>query len=129
MGMFDFYRPIPDLPCPQCLASNLEWQGQDGPCALFVWEQGRSEPADQLVPDECRSPTGSRAEAQLPARFEIYTDCRCPTFLRAVGFTVAGVWTRTELLSPANAIAYPHESEREFQKRLAACGAHPGHAY
>jgi len=128
MGMFDQYRPTPDLQCPECLASGLEWQGQDGPCALFVWQQGQSDPVDQLVPDECRSPGDVRADARLPVRFEIFAECRCPTFLRAVGFTENGTWTRTELLSPANAVAYSHESEREFRRRLAACLAHPGHA-
>lgn len=128
MGMFDQYRPLPDLPCPDCLASGLEWQGQEGPCHLFVWEQGQPTPVDQLVPDECRISSADPAEIRLPSRFEIYAECQCPTFLIAVGTTEDGVWTKTALLNPANAIAYPHESEREFQKRLAVCAAHPGHA-
>jgi hypothetical protein len=70
----------------------------------------------------------AREEFRLPVRFEIYATCECPTSLDAVGFTESGVWTRTELLSPTNAVAYPHESEREFQKRLAALAEHLGHA-
>ena len=128
MGMFDYYRPKPDLLCPVCGLSDPEWQGKDGPCALFLWEQGQSSPVDQLVDDECKISLEDRAKVRLPVRFEIYTDCRCPTSLDAVGFSEHGVWTRTELLSPTNAVAYPDESEREFRKRMAAFAEHPGHA-
>ena len=128
MGMFDHYRPKPELQCPVCRASGLEWQGKDGPCALYVWEPGQAGPVDHLVPDECKWSPEDQAKVRLPVRFEIYAECGCPTFLDAVGFTEHGVWTRTELLSPTNAVAYPHESEREFSKRLAAFAEHPGHA-
>ena len=93
-----------------------------------MWEQGQSCPVDQLVDDKCRISLKDRTDVRLPVRFEIYAECRCPTFLGAVGVTEHGVWTRTELLSPTNAVAYPHESEREFSKRLAAFAEHPGHA-
>jgi hypothetical protein len=128
MGMFDHYRPKPGIDCSVCGASYLEWQGKDGPCALFVWEQGQFGPVDQLVDEECKISPEDRAEVRLPVRFEIYAECGCPTFLDAVGFTEHGVWTLTELLSPTNAVAYPHESEREFKKRLAAFTEHPGYA-
>jgi hypothetical protein len=128
MGMFDYYRPKEELVCSVCAASNLEWQGKDGPCELFVWEEGESAPVDQAVDDECRVALADRGKLRLPVRFEIYGVCRCPTSLRAVGFTEHGVWKRTELLSPANAVAYPHESDSEFRQRLAALAKHPGHA-
>jgi hypothetical protein len=128
MGMFDHYRPKPDIGCRVCGAAHLEWQGKDGPKALFVWEQGQLAPVGQLVDEECKILPEDRAEVRLPVRFEIYAECRCSTFLGAVGVTEHGVWKRTELLSPTNAVAYPHESEREFQKRLAAFAEHPGHA-
>ena len=96
--------------------------------ALFVWEQGQSAPTDQLVDDECKISFDDRAEVRLPVRFEIYAECGCPTYLQAAGITEHGVWTRVELLSPTNALAYPHEGEREFRKRLAAFAEHPGHA-
>ena len=127
MGMFDYYRPKPDLPCSVCGATQLEWQGKDGPGALFVWEQGQPSPIDQLADDECKISPEDRAAVCLPARFEIYAKCGCPTFLGAVGFTEYGVWTRTELLTATNAIAYPDESERQFRKRLAAYVEHSGH--
>ena len=126
--MFDHYRPKPDFSCPVCGASRLEWQGTDGPCALFIWEQGQPAPVDQLADEECKISLEARAEIRLPGRFEIHARCGCPTFLTAVGVTEHGVWTWTELLSPTNAAAYPHESEREFRKRLAAFAEHPGHA-
>jgi hypothetical protein len=126
--MFDYYRPKPDIQCPVCGAAGLEWQGKSRPCALFVWEQGQAAPVDQLVDDECKISSEARGEVRLPVRFEIYAGCRCPTSLDAVGLTEHGVWTRTELLSPMNAVAYPHESDREFRKRLAAFAEHPGHA-
>lgn len=128
MGMFDHYRPKPALQCPVCGVFGEGWQGKGGPCGLFVWEQGQAAPVDQLVDEECQISAEARAKFRLPTRFEIYTDCRCPTSLDAVGFTEHGVWMRTELLSPTNALAYPHESEREFRKRLAAFAEHPGHA-
>jgi len=127
MGMFDYYRPKPDIQCPVCGASGLEWQGKDGPSALFVWEQGHAGPIDHLVPDECKWKPGERAQARLPGRFEIYAKCRCPTFLEAVGVAEGGVWIRTELLGPDNAVAYPQESERQFRERLSVLGKHPGH--
>lgn len=100
MGMFDYYRPKPGLSCAVCGTTNLEWQGKDGRCGLFVWEQGQPAPVDQLVDDECKILPQDRAEMRLPVRFEIYAKCECPTFLEAVGITEHGVWTRTELLSP-----------------------------
>ena len=90
-GMFDHYHPKPALLCPICGASGLEWQGKDGPCALFVWEQGQAAPVDHRVDDECKISLDDRAEIRLPIRFEIYAKCRCPTFLAAVGVVADGV--------------------------------------
>jgi hypothetical protein len=128
MGMFDHYRPTPQIACPICGASNLEWQGKSGPCALFIWEQGHAAPVDQIGSDDFKLPPEKRATWRLPERFEIYAQCRCPTFLTAVGFTIQGVWTQTEILTPKNAVAYPDESEREYRRRLAGYAEHPGHA-
>jgi hypothetical protein len=127
MGLFDYYHPKPDIQCPVCGASGLDWQGKDRPNALYVWEQGQSGPVDHLVPDECKWSPEEQAQVRLPFRFEIYAQCKCPTFLEAVGTTEDGVWTRTELLNPANALVYRHESDRQFRKRLAALAKHPGH--
>ena len=125
--MFDHYRPKPDLKCPVCGESGKGWQGKGGPNGLFVWEQGKAEAVDQRVDESSKLRPEARVEFRLPARFEIYTNCECPTPLTAVGFTEQGVWTRTELLSPSNAVASPYESESEFQQRVAALAEHPGH--
>lgn len=115
--MFDYFRPLPDLACPACGQAGLEWRGTDGPCALLVWAQGQAAPVDQVTPEECQTPSERRYSFRLPARFEINADCQCPTSLAAVGTTEHETWTRTELLDPLNAIAYPHENERDFQRR------------
>jgi hypothetical protein len=98
MGMFDYYLPKPDLSCPICGAPGIDWQGKDGHCLLFVWEQGQAAPVDQAVDDECKVSLPDRTKSRLPSRFRIYATCQCPTFLEAIGTTDQGVWTRTELL-------------------------------
>ena len=42
MGMFDTYHVT--LICPLDGVSLSEWQGKDGPCDLYDWTTGRSEP-------------------------------------------------------------------------------------
>ena len=54
MGMFDWYEPSGALSCPVCSAELSEWQGKDGPCALFVWQQGFAVPVDQNVVENAR---------------------------------------------------------------------------
>ncbi len=127
MGFFDYYCPKPDVSCPVCGASGGDWQGKDGPCESFVWEQGHAAPVSQEF-GECNSSPEERAKVRLPVRFEIYRSCRCPTFLEAVGFAEDGVWRRTELLSPTNAVPYKGDSDRQFRKRLDAYAKQPGHA-
>ncbi len=126
--MFDQYRPKPGISCPVCGASSLEWQSKDGPCALFVWVEGHAAPVEQMASDDCKLPPEERDAWRLPDRFEMFAECLCRTPLGAVGFAEEGVWTRTELLSPGNAVAYPDESERQFRRRLMGYAEHPGHA-
>ncbi len=126
--MFDYFRPLPDIACPVCEQAGLEWHGTDGPCALLVWVQGQAAPVDQMAPEECRVSPERRESFRLPARFEINTDCRCPTALAAVGVTEHGTWTKTELLNPLNAVAYPHENERDFQRRRQSLAERTRHA-
>jgi hypothetical protein len=128
MGMFDHYRPKPDLKCPVCGTARLEWQGKDGPCGLFLWEQGHAAPVDQLVDDQWKISKEDLAKVRLPKRFEIYAQCQCSTFVSIVGFVEEGVWTRSEILDQANAVAYPGESESEFKERLLTLPKLPGHA-
>lgn len=99
MGMFDTYKPANALMCPVCGRRLTQWQGKDGPNALLVWEEGRSSPADQDVDDELRLPPVEVALLRLPARFLIYSyDCPDHQPVEAVGMTVSGTWSSTEML-------------------------------
>jgi hypothetical protein len=89
--------------------------------------QGKAAPIDHPVDPDCRVPDEELAKKRLPARFEIYAGCKCSIWVEAVGFTENGVWTRTELLSPDNAISYPHENQSDYCSRLACLARHPGH--
>jgi hypothetical protein len=96
--MFDWYRPIAEFKCPICELRLQEWQGKDGPNALFVWQEGIMAPIGQLVDEEVALPLLQRARARLPERFEIYSyDCprHQPIFARCEA--PDGVWTRTVL--------------------------------
>jgi hypothetical protein len=49
MGMFDWYKPTGEIECPVCGVVLIEWQGKDGPNALFVWSEGEGSPVDQPI--------------------------------------------------------------------------------
>lgn len=99
MGMFDYYQPAGPRHCPVCGRPLVEWQGKDGPNAIFVWAEGSPAPIDHDVDDDLRSPFHERQKFRLPRTFEIYSydcpehqpigaDCECDD---------SGVWTRTVL--------------------------------
>jgi hypothetical protein len=76
MGMFDWYHPSQELKCPVCDKPLREWQGKDGPNALYVWTQGRAEPIEQVMDDECKGPSEIMQTSRLPENFLIYShDC------------------------------------------------------
>src|SRR5690349_4171149 len=95
MGWFDAYVPRPSLKCPACGAELTRWQGNDGPCLLLVWEQGRREPHPTSA-EVCVDGIGP-----LPSEFLICSrDCACfPHGVEAVGRTSEGVWQSTEFLT------------------------------
>jgi hypothetical protein len=98
MGMFDYYRPSRPLTCPACGAELRKWQGKDGPCALFIWEQGVPWPIDQDVDDEMRVLPAERHRCRLPKVFVIYSyDCPRHQPIDARCSTENEVWTRTDL--------------------------------
>lgn len=120
MGMFDYYKPVPDLRCPICDGPLTEWQGKDGSCALFVWRQGFAAPTDQNVDDECRSDEEQITRARLPAGFYISSDdCGCSRFIEAIGQTSDGVWVTTTLVTAENTVQGPDENRNEYKARLA----------
>ena len=98
MGMFDWYKPEPLLSCPTCNATLREWQGKDGPCGLFVWQQGRLSPIDQEASDDVKLDRESIGRKRLPKQFQIYSyDCPNHAPIRANCETKDGVWTETEI--------------------------------
>ena len=80
MGLFDWYKPVPDLRCPVCETVLADWQGKDGACGLFVWQQGIAYPVSQEA-DESNIDEADRKKFSLPEKFEFYTDCEnCPDY-------------------------------------------------
>ena len=95
MGMFDYFDPDPELPCPACATPLTEWQSKDGLDALFVWRQGNPAPVEQRVDEEVRLLPEQLAQQRLPdGPLEFYTSCsNCEQRIDAWGVVQDGVWT------------------------------------
>ncbi len=95
MSMFDWYRPTDNPKCPKCGAQLKDWQGKDGPCALFVWEQGQRNPIIQKVEDEELQWTDEeKCRFVLPDNFTIYSyDCPNHQPVVAKCTCIDGVWS------------------------------------
>jgi hypothetical protein len=93
MGMFDWYIPVPDLPCPGCGSTLREWQGKDGPSALFVWRQGTKWPIDQTADEDAKLPPDRSAQWRLPERFVIYSYRDCGQRVEAEGKCDGDTWS------------------------------------
>src|SRR5262245_47445373 len=104
MSMFDWYRPSGFLSCPRCGTPLREWQGKDGPCSLFVWEQGKTHPVAQEADDEAaRWSQEERTRFFLPERFEIYSyDCPKHQPVRAKCRTTDHAWSETVMVDPGS---------------------------
>lgn len=100
MSMFDWYSPEGTYNCPECGAELREWQGKDGPCALFVWAQGSRNPVDQKIEDEeLRWSNEEKRRFVLPDCFVIYSyDCPNHQPVEAECTCVDGVWSSTEII-------------------------------
>jgi hypothetical protein len=101
MGMFDWYRPAGELRC--LIDGHLlsEWQGKDGPCALFLWQEGADHPVDQLVDEEVRLLPEEWERFTLPESFTIYShDCPHHQPIDAIYTARNGTWSLTKLQSP-----------------------------
>ncbi len=98
MSMFDTYQPRNPLRCPACGLALEEWQGKDGPCALFLWVEGLEAPQAQELDDDIALPPEERGRVRLPPVFTIYSfDCPSHSPIEAVGSCAAGVWSATAL--------------------------------
>lgn len=98
VSLFDSYRPKGAFSCPTCGTELLSWQGKDGPCALFVWQEGIKHPVDQLADEEVQTPPDDRYRYILPNKFVIYShDCSAHNPIEAIGETVGDTWTTTRL--------------------------------
>jgi uncharacterized protein YbaR (Trm112 family) len=97
MSMFDWYRPAGGHVCPVCRTPLLEWQGKDGACALYVWEQGIAGPIDQACDEECRGSAELMAATRLPESFTIYSNDCGRHFVAASCQSVDGIWTETHV--------------------------------
>jgi len=116
MALFDYYEPSDSFACPVCGTTQREWQGHDGPCALFVFRESLSGAADQRVDDECRLADDQLAAQRLPDAFFIRAyDCGCPfpTELRCTASL--GVWQRSDLFTGSDADQQQRWPERREQ--------------
>ena len=118
MGLFDTYRPANRLTCPVCGRELTEWQGKDGLCCLFVWQQGTAAPVGQDW-DEQPFDSDKVIDVRLPETFTIYSyDCGCPFPVEAECRTINGVWTVTELITAENAVQGKAETNGQFKLRM-----------
>lgn len=98
MGLFDYYKPVPDLRCPICDNVLDDWQGKDGACGLFVWQQGVAYPVSQEA-GESNIGELDRKKLRLPEKFQIYKYCEnCPDYqMIAYCKTENEIWSETEI--------------------------------
>ncbi len=102
MSMFDWYKFTENPRCPKCGTELKEWQGKDGPCALFVWEQGKSNPISQEIEDdEIRWSDEDLQRFFLPDSFTIYSyDCEKHQPIIAECKCIDGVWLDFKFIQP-----------------------------
>ena len=101
MGVFDWYIPVPDVKCSGCGSTLREWQGKDGPCALFVWRQGGESPVDQTADEDSKLPPDRLAPWRLPERFTICSYCGCGRRIDAEGKCDGEAWTSLRITAVA----------------------------
>jgi len=100
MGFFDTYKPSASFRCPNCLRPLEQWQGKDGPCGLFVWEEGTAAPVGQDAGEDTALPSAERDMIRLPDAFTIYSyDCPAHKPVTARCHCVNGVWAATVIVS------------------------------
>jgi len=121
MGMCDWYEPRGAFSCLVCGGGLREWQGTDGPCALFVFREGQAGAVDQRFDDEVGMPKDELRSVELPADFQICSyDCGCPYPTTLKCACVEGKWSSTSMFTGT-----PEDREQgvapkaEWKRRLA----------
>jgi hypothetical protein len=97
MGLFDWYVPTDELKCPICTVVLREWQGKDGPSALFVWRQGVTSAIAQ-DPGDASIAEVERAVFRLPSSFEICSN-ECSHHVIAGGSCDGETWAKTDVVA------------------------------
>ncbi len=118
MGMFDLYIPNPTIDCPHCGKALEGWQGKEGGCGLFVWQQGIPHPIDQTCDDEFKISKKDLKNFSLPKVFTIYggfcPDCGQKDWKGWIQscncYCEESIWCKTEL-SPSTFKAKIVDSE------------------
>lgn len=116
--MFYTYQPRNPQKCPVCGSQLKEWQGKDGPCALFVFAEGvsgsiRQEAGDLNIPEIIRE------KEKLPKLFLIFSyDCECPYPIEAVCDPNNGIWVKTRIIDLSTAKKRKEETKKDFKNRL-----------
>lgn len=125
MGMFDYYEPAGRFACPVCgTPLPEEWQGKDGPCALFVFREGAVGAIEDRWYNEPALTSDELAEVKLPEVFIIYaSSCDCPfpySYIKLLCFSIDGVWTRSEMFTGSEADRRQRHEERrgDWKARL-----------
>ena len=96
MGFFDYYKPVPSLNCPICKNVLDDWQGYEGTCGLFVWQQQLAYPVSQEA-GECNIDEADRKTFRLPEKFAIFGYCENCSDYRIIASckTEDGIWNET----------------------------------
>ena len=96
--MHDYYNPIPELIDPNTNEVLEDWQGKDGPCALFIWEQNKINPIDQFGDEDIKLSKDELNNFYLPKKFIIYTTNSKGDFLFANCECKNKIWKKTKLI-------------------------------
>lgn len=112
MGMYDYYRPVPELACLWCGGKMVMWQGKDGPNLLYFWQQGCPAPVDDASDPEYQATEEVRRAERLPDHFSILGVCENDHVMHAQGTCSDGVWTELDLTEEEARVEEKRERDR-----------------
>ena len=96
MGMFDYYVPREEIPCPFCGdGTRREWQGKAGVRALAVYAEGHKHTMPSNIDPYVL--TAHPEEILKEGVMRIVSNCvKCGAHLEALGMVKDGVWISTK---------------------------------